>query len=182
MFYNRYSYHRSRTVVPVVTLSTLSTQDNAKLIEQLKSGFKRRINLNKYEPKVTLEQQNRYLDFLANPSFQGVNRLFVLSFQNTGSRTSYTRYYLPLVEMKDYNVAIDRRNFFDELVKNNFITYDNIRKIATALGDDYTTGFLLDSNCFNNYYKMISLDLSKQQALYADPKAIQQINFIANLD
>ena len=69
----------------------------------------------------------------------------------------------------------DGREFFDQLVKNNLITYDNIRKIATGQGDDYTTGCLLDYNYFNNYYKIIAIDLSKQQALDADPKAIQQI-------
>ena len=72
---------------------------------------------------------------------------------------------------------IDGQNFFDQTVKNNLITYDNIRKIAIDQGNDYTTGSLLDYNYFNNYYKMIALDLSKQQALDADPKAIQQINF-----
>ena len=72
---------------PVVTLST---QDNAKLFEQLKSGCKRTINWNKYEPKVTVEQRNQYLDFLINPNFQAINRLFVLSFQNNGGRTRYT--------------------------------------------------------------------------------------------
>ena len=63
-----------------VLVVTLVTQDNAKLLQQLKSGFKRALNWNKYEPKVTVQEQNRYLDFLINPSFQGVNRLFVLSF------------------------------------------------------------------------------------------------------
>ena len=77
-----------------VSVATLSTQDNAKLLEQLKSGFERTINWNKYEPKVTVQQQNRYLDLLANPSFQEVNRLFVLSFENDDGRTSYKRYYL----------------------------------------------------------------------------------------
>ena len=72
---------------------------------------------------------------------------------------------------------IDGQNFFDQTVKNNLITYDNIRKIAIDQGNDYTTGSLLDYNYFNNYYKMIALDLSKQQALDADPKSIQQINF-----
>ena len=74
------------------------------------------------------------LDFLINPSFQGVNRLFVLSFED--GRTSYKRYYLPLVEMKDYNIVIDGQTFFDQPVKNNLTTYDNIRKIATGQGDD----------------------------------------------
>ena len=77
---------------------------------------------------------------------------------------------------------IDGKNFFDQLVKTNNVTYENIRKIATGQGDDYTTGCLLDYIYFKNYYKMIVVDLSKQQALDADPKAIQQINFTPNLD
>ena len=77
---------------------------------------------------------------------------------------------------------IDERNVFDKPVKNNFITYVNIRKIPTGQGDYYTTGCLLNYNYFNNYYKMIVIDLSKQQALDADPKAMQQISFTENLD
>ena len=73
------------------------------------------------------------------------------------------------------------KNFFDQPAKNNLRTYDNIRKIATGPGDNYTTGCLLDYNYFNKYYKMIATDLSKQQTLDADPKAIQQINFTGNL-
>ena len=76
---------------------------------------------------------------------------------------------------------IDEKNFFDQTVKNNKM-FENIRKIATSQGDDYTTGCLLDYIYFKKYYKMIAVDLSKQQALDADPKAIQQINFTANLD
>ena len=77
---------------------------------------------------------------------------------------------------------IDGINFFDQPVKNGMRTYNNIQKIATGQGDDYTTGCLLDCNHFNNYIKMIVIDLSKQQALDVDPKAIQQINFTRNLD
>ena len=76
---------------------------------------------------------------------------------------------------------IDGKNFFDQSVKNNLRTYENIRKIATGQGDDYTTGCLLDYNYFNEYYKMIAIDVSKQQATDADPKAIQQISFTGNL-
>ena len=71
---------------------------------------------------------------------------------------------------------------FNQPVKNNLITYDNIRKIVTVLGDYYRTGCLLDYNNFHNYYKMIVIDLSKQQALDDNPKAIQQTNFTANLN
>ena len=74
------------------------------------------------------------------------------------------------------------KTFFDQPVKNGLITHETIRKIATGPGDDYTTGCLLDYNYFKNYCKMIAIDLSKQQALDADPKAILQINFTANLD
>ena len=77
---------------------------------------------------------------------------------------------------------IDRKNFFDQPVKNNRITYENFRKIAAGQGDDYTTGCLLDYIYFKKYYKMIAVDLSKQQALDADSKAIRQINLTANLN
>ena len=165
-----------------VPVATLSTQDNAKLLPQLKSGFKRTISWNKYLPKPELLAQNANLNHLIEPSFQGVNRLFVLAFENDAQRTSNKRYYIPNVEIKDYNVMIDGKNFFDQPVKNDKITYENIRTIATRQGNDYTTGCLLDYTYFKKYYKKIAVDLSKQQALDADPKAIQQINFTSNLD
>ena len=77
---------------------------------------------------------------------------------------------------------IDGKNFFDQPVRNDKVTYENIRKITIGQGDDYTTGCLLDYTYFKKYYKMTAIDLSKQQALDADPRAIQQINFTANLD
>ena len=79
----------TKLYVPVVTLST---QDNAKLLQQLKSGFKRTINWNKYQTKVSTEGVNQYLDFLIDPSFQGVKRLFVLLFENEGDRKVHTGY------------------------------------------------------------------------------------------
>ena len=77
---------------------------------------------------------------------------------------------------------INGENFFDQPIKNREITYDNIRKIAIGYGDDNTTGSLLDYPYFLDTYKMIAVDLSRQRALDADPGAIQQINFTANLD
>ena len=76
---------------------------------------------------------------------------------------------------------INGENIFDQPIKNNKVTYENIRKIATGQGDDYTTA-CLDYQYIKDYYKMIAIDLSKQEALDADPRAIQQINFTANLD
>ena len=172
----------TKLYVPAVTLST---QDNAKLLQQLKqqkSGFKRTISWNRYTSTPELLIQNGNLNHLVEPSFQEINRLFVLSFENDAQRTSNKIYYLPNVEIKDYNVIIDGKNFFDQPVKNDKITYDNTRKIATGQGDDYTTGHLLDCSYFRDNYKMISIDLSKQQALDNDPRAIQQIGFTANLD
>ena len=169
----------TKLYVPVVTLST---QENTKFFQQLKSGFKRVINWDKYLSKPELLAQNPNLNHLVEPSFQGVNRLFVLAFENDDDRTSDNQYYLPTVEIKDYNIVINGENFFDQPIKNNKVTYDNIRKIATGQGDDYTTGYLLDYPYFADTYKTIAVDLSKQQALDADPRAIQQINFTANQD
>ena len=174
-----FSITDTKLYVPVVTLST---QENAKLLEQLKSGFKRTINWNKYQAKVSTERPNQYLDFLIDQSLQGVNRLFVLPFEDEAQRTSYKRYYFPNRAIKNYNVMIDGQNFFDQPIRNNLITYNNIPKISTDQGDDYTTGCLLDYIYFKNYYKMIAIGLSKQPARDADPKAIQQINFTGNIE
>ena len=165
-----------------VSAVTLWTQDNAKLLPQLNSGFKRTISWNKYLAKPELLPQNANLNHLIEPSFHGVNRLFVLAFGNDAQRVSNKRYYNSSVEIKDYNVMIDGKSIFDQPVKDDKVTYENIRKIATGQGDDYTTGCLLDYTYFKKYYKMIAIDLCKQQALDADPNAIQQINFTKNLD
>ena len=149
----------TKLYVPVVTLST---QENTKFLQQLKTGFKRVINWNKYLSKPELLAQNPILNHLVEPSLQGVNRLFVLVFENDDNRTSDEQYYLPTVEIKDYNIMINDENFFDQPIKNNKVTYENIRKIATGQGDDYTTGCLLDYPYFADTYKMSEVDLSKQ--------------------
>ena len=106
----------------------------------------------------------------------------MLSFENENDRTSHSTYYHPKVEIKDYNVMIDGRNFFDQPINSMSKTSENIRKIATGKGDDYTTGCLLDYPYFKENYKMIAIDLSRQNKLDADPRAIPQINFTASLD
>ena len=163
--------------VPVVILSA---EDNSKLLPELKNGFKRTITWNKYLIKPELLAQNVNLNHLVESSFQGINRLFVLAFENDDHRVSNKRYYIPNVEIKDCNVMIDGKNLFDQPVRNDKVTYKNIGKIAIGQGDDYTTGSLLDYTYFKKY-KVIAIDLSKQQALDPDPRAIQQINFTANL-
>ena len=103
-------------------------------------------------------------------------------FENANDRTSHSNYYLPKVEIKDYNIMIDGKNCFDQPINSMIKTYENIRKVATGQGDDYTSGCLLDYSYFKDHYKMIAIDLSKQQALDVDPRAIQKINFTTNLD
>ena len=119
----------TKLYVPVVTLST---QENTKFLQQLKSGFKRVINWNKYLSKPELLARNPNLNHLVEPSFQGVNRLFVLAFENDDDRKSSDEYYLPIVEIKYYNIMINGENFFDQPIKNNKLTYEKIRKIAAG--------------------------------------------------
>ena len=117
--------------------------------------------MNKYLSKQKLLAQNPNLNHLVELSFQGVNRLFVLAFEDDGQRQSSKRYYLPNVEIKDYNVMIDGKNFFDQSVKNDEITYENINIIAACQGDYYTTDSLLDYTYFRDNYKIIAIYLNK---------------------
>ena len=103
-----FSITDTKLYVPIVTLST---QENTKFLQQLKPGFKRVINWNKYLSKPKLLAQNPNLNHLIEPSFQGVNRLFVFSFENDNHRTIHDRYYLPNIEIKDYNIMINGENF-----------------------------------------------------------------------
>ena len=170
----------TKLYVPVVTLST---QDNVELLQQSKSVFKRTINWNKYQSSIKKSDQSRYQNQLVDPSFQGVNRHFILSFENEGDRTSHSTYFLPKVKLKDYNVVIDGKNFYNQPINIDLKTYKNIRRIATGQGDDYTTGCLLDySYHFIENYKIFGIDLSKQQVLDTVPRPIQQISFTANLN
>ena len=159
----------------------LSAKDNVKLLKQLECGFQRTINQSKYHPRSKTFPQNRYLNYLIDPTFQGLNRLFLLPFANETDREANTKYYLPTEKTKDYDV-IDGISFFDQPIKNDFKTFDNIRKIATGQRDDYATGCLLDCYYFKEYSRLITLDLCKQKKLGADPKSIQQINFTGSIE
>ena len=112
--------------------------------------------------------------YLVDQSFQGVNRFFVFSFENENDRISHSTDYLLKAEIKA-EIKKKRENVFDEPINSDLKTYEKIRKIDIGQGDDYTTGCLLDYSYFKEDYRMITIDLSKQQALDADPRAIQQI-------
>ena len=165
-----------------ILVVTLSIQDNVKLLPQLKSGFKRTISWNKYLSKPELLAKDANLNHLFQPDLQGVNRLFILTFEDDAQRISKKIYYIPNVEITDYNVMIDGNNLFNQPINNMIKTSENIRKITIGQGDEYATRCLLDYTYFKKYYEMIAVDLTKQEALDADPKAVQQITFTANLD
>ena len=115
---------------PYSAVVTLPTQGNAKLLLQLKSDFKRTVSWNIYQSKKSPDRQNRYLDYLITPRFQGVNRLFVLLLENEDARTTNTGYYFLKVEIKDDNVKIHGRNVYDQPINGDVRTYENIKKIG----------------------------------------------------
>ena len=166
--------------VPVVTLSK---ENDTKLLEQLKSGFKRTIKWNKYRSQMTIQPQNNNLNYLIDPTFTNVNRLFVLSFQRIAGENNTTKDYsdsfwhdyVPNARIKDFNVLIDWKSFFDLPVKNEEETYEKI--IEMSNNNDYTTDNLLDFTYSKKNYRLIAIDLGKQTKL-KDP---QQISFIGKL-
>ena len=101
--------------VPVVTLST---EDDSKLLEQLKTGFKRTIKWNKFKSEMTNQTKNNSLNYLIDPTFTKVKRLFVLSIENEEDGTSFSKYYRSKIEKKDFNVLIDGKSFLDISIKN----------------------------------------------------------------
>ena len=111
--------------VPIITLSA---ENDNKLLEQLKTGFKRTIKLNKYRSEISNQTKNNDLNYLTDPKFTNVNRLFVLSFENETDRTSFSKYYVPKVEIKDFNVLIDGKPFFEILVKNKEEVFKQLLK------------------------------------------------------
>ena len=129
---------------------------------------------------MTTEAVNNNLNNLIDPTFTNVNRLFVLAYQNADYRQSFSQFYLPNVMVKDYNVIIDKLAFFDLPIKTEEEAYEKI--IDITRNNEYTTGNLLDYNYFKKYYKLIAIDLSKQQLLQENEDLIQQINFIGKLE
>ena len=137
------------------------------------------------KPAKIIEQRKNLYELL-NASFQGVKRLFVLAYvmgagdnadEEAGIKDN-KKYFLPRGEIKNYNVLIDGRNFYDQPINDKIKLHDEIRKVSTGYGDDYTTGCLLDYAYFEDDYRLIAVDLSKQNALDADLRAIQKTLFL----
>ena len=143
----------TKLYVPIVTLSA---EDNVKLSKLLGEGFKRPIYWNQYKviPNKTYNA-NGYIRELLDSSYQGVKRLFVLAYDNTNGITpnSHKRYFLPRIEIKNYNIEIDGRNFYDQPINDLIKQRDEVRKVSTGQGDDYTTGCLLDFAYLKKNYK-----------------------------
>ena len=126
---------------------------------------------------MSTEANNNNLNILIDPTFTNVNRLFVLAYQAAAYRQSF---YMPRVMVKNFNVIIDKLAFFDLPIKNEEEAYEKI--IDISKNNEYATGNLLDYDYFKKYYKLIAIDLSKQQVLKENEDLIQQINFIGRLE
>ena len=159
-----------------------------KLSKLLGEGFKRSVYWNRYkvidnkEVKITDANAEKHIRERFDSSYQGVKRLFVLAYYNTAGNDhvfvdSFKKYSLSRVKIENYNIEIDGRNFYDQPINDSIKQYDEIRKISTGQGDDYTTGCLLDFAYFEENHRLIAADLSKQKALDADSRAIQQMFF-----
>ena len=164
----------TKLYVPVVTLKT---EDNTKLSKLLSEGFKRPIYWNEY--KVIPNKNYNAIEYIRerlDASIQGVNRLFVFAYiagdgNNIITEDSHEKYFLPRLKIENCDIEIDGRNSYDQSINDLIKQYDKIRKISTGLGDDYTTGCLLDFAYFEKNYRLIAADLSKQKVLDADSRA-----------
>ena len=175
----------TKLYVPVVALSK---EDNKDFIEQQNKGFQRSIYWSEYKTKEQTEDANanvfKYINL--DPSFQGVNRLFVMAYcradNNEATKNGQRKYYLPKIDLNKYNVIIDGRNLFDNPIESDIEKYRELKKVMIGKGEYYTAGSLLDYDYFKKNYKLVAVDLSKQKELDADPRAIQQIEFTYMLE
>ena len=166
----------TKMYVPVVTLSK---EDNKDFIEQQNKGFQRSIYWNEYKTKEQTENADanslKYISL--DPSFQGVNRLFIMAYNRVDgqpTRNGQRKYYLPRIDLNKYNAIIDGRNFYDNPIESDIEKHRELKKVMIGKGEDYTTGSLLDYNYIKKHYKLVAVDLSKQKELDAEPRAIQQ--------
>ena len=174
--------------MPIVTLNT---ENNNKLSELLSKGFERTVVWNEYKSKmerVTIPQNdNMFRRITLDVSFQGVSNLFAAAYEtndierHANTEESRRRYYLPSAEIKDYNVLIDGRNFYDQNVNSSILRYNELLKMTTGRSEDYSTGCLLDYDYYIKDFNIVGIDLSHQAVLDSYPKINQQIEFVYKL-
>ena len=180
------------TNIPVVTLTT---KNNNKLANFLSEGCKRLVTWDEYKSKIdtitTIAAEGGNTGtkiILLDTSFQGVSRLFVMSFDNTtvkgntADQYSHRRYYLPRIKIKDYNVLIDGRNFFNQNINGSIARYTKLLKLTTGRSEDYSTKCLIDYDWYLKDFNIAAINLSHQSVLNSDPKVIQKIEFVYKLD
>ena len=168
-----------------VSIATFPTKDNVNLTKRLSKGFKRSVYWKSYQTKpAKVIEKGKNLYELLNASFQGVRRLFDLAYfvaagasNDVAGIKDISKHFLPRGEIKNCNVLIGGRNFYDQPINHLIKQYDEIRKVSTGQDDDYTTGSLLYYAYFKDNYRLIAIDLNKQKGLDADPRATQQIVF-----
>ena len=168
----KFSVIDCKLYVPVVTLLT---EYQNKLYKELKTGISTDFKWNKYRSQIINQTTTNNLNFLIDPTFNNINRLFVLAFPNEEDRRSFSKYYTPIVEIKDYNVIIDGEPFYEIPVKNKEETYKAITELVR--NDLLRAGNEFNFDFFSEHYKLIAIDLSIQKS---DLKN-QQINFIGRL-
>ena len=179
----------AKLYVPIIILSA---EDNAKLSKLLNKVFKRPVYCNKYKVidnipvHIAAQNEEKHVRELLDSSWQGVKRLFTFAYDNTANDNQvsvdfYKNYFLPRIKIKNWNIEIDGRNFYDQPMNESIKQYGEIRKKSTGQCHDYTTGCLLDFAYLEKKYRLIAIDASKQKALDADPRAIQQIIFTGKM-
>ena len=170
---------------------TLNAENNNKLSELLCKGFERTVAWNEYKSKIetvnVAVNDNNFKITTLDVSFQGVSRLFAAAYKagdirrNTNQKHSRRRYYLSRAEIKDYNILIDGRNFYDQNVKSSIVRYNELLKMKTGRSEDCSTGCLLDYDYHLKDFNIAGIDLSHQAVLDSDPKINQQIEFVYKL-
>ena len=161
-----------------VLIVTFSTKDSVNLTKQLSEGFKRFVYWNIYQamPAKVIEKGTNIYELL-NASFQGGRRLFVLAYvvatvaeNDEAGLKENKKYFLERGEIKNYNVLVDGWNFHDQPINDLIKQYDEVKKVSTGQGDDYTTGRFLDYAYFKDNYRLTEVNVSKQKGLEADPR------------
>ena len=171
-----FQINNAKLYAPAVALSI---NDNIKFLEDIKQGFKRIICWNKYRSELTIQPKKNNLDYLIDSIFRNLDRSFVISIKNGNddpARNSFDKYYMPLVEIKDFSSLIDDKSFFDQPVKSKQELYE--KRIEMSRNNDCTKGNSLDFSYNQNYYKLSCIDLSRQ----TNTSITQKISFTGELE